>query len=1298
MTTQTAQQVVVQNQLFQFLTTPIVSSVGNNISQPSTTQFQLLPGYTYKLTAALNYATNETSYQWYDITNSKKVGVGGEVSCNSNPQNGTAVAYVTPTTPINVGLITVSIYGINNTVAASTTDGRCSWATIEMIGNVATVPFVGATTTTPGSLGIVPAPLSGQQNYYLQGNGNWSAVSSGGAIVGSSGVTPAQYYMAIQPVDNTTATLNQLFSFSTTPFMFSPGIPVTQLSSTQFQLLPGCTYKLTTALSWTGIETVYQWYNSTNSTYLGFPGTCSLSPNVWDSISLAYITPTTPINVGVMIKNMAPGFTTYGVYTDYNASGRAPWLTIEVVNSIASYYITTQPAAQTATPNLPFPFITTPLLISSGTLITQPSTTQFQLVSGYTYKLTAALAQCNGLTVYQWYDNTNNNKLGVSGANYPTFPMNTTAIAYVTPAATITVGLIIQSSSATSVSSAKADGRSSWAMIEVVSSNTSYYMTTQTAQQVVVQNQLFQFLTTPIVSSVGNNISQPSTTQFQLLPGYTYKLTAALNYTTSETSYQWYDITNNKKIGVGGEVTCPSNPQNGTAIAYVTPSAPINLGLITVSIQGSNNIVAASTTDGRCSWATIEMIGNVATVPFVGATATTTGSLGIVPAPPIGGNKFLLNGSGNWSAVGNSINVGVAQFLHVSKPNTDSMTYTTGSGITFQKIVGTSGNSIHNTVQNSVFVLQPGYTYKLTGNLNAVSSAGTYQWYNTTSGSTGYIGLGGYASTGNLCTAAIAYITPTSPTTVSLCPINNSMTFAPYSGNIASLTNWVMIEAMVITQYIQCANTNTTGTYPVNGGVNFQRIVSSAGTSITMSGTSSLFNLSPGYTYKLTGNFNTVNSTFAYRWYNQTTSAYIGSGGYAAAGYLTSVAVAYITPTVATTVLLAPVDATMTNFSYNGSLAVICNWATVEAVYTNTPLATIGGVPYDGIANYSHRKGNDGTSTYPAGSSGHVLAEGFNFEIDISSQNTLIGITGSQSQFILPAGYTYKLSGGLGATSVSGGVYQWYNYTPGYTGYIGTCGYTKPGYLNTMAVAYITTFVTTSVVLSLPLNTSGFGLTTYNGSLTTICNWSAIEVVYTNALPSSFLGATSSTSGSLGLVPAPTAGQQTYYLSGNGTWSPLIKSLNLMTAIALSGVQSASFPNIPSYANRITVVLDNAVIGSAQVPLLQLGGSGSIPTNDCQSSTTQITASSTLCENFTDGFRAAPLVPAASGKICSGSYVLTRVPSNVWICTGTFKFDNSTTHCGGRINLGVFLLDLIKLSTSNGTGTFTTGVVHLLYE
>ena len=174
---------------------------------------------------------------------------------------------------------------------------------------------------------------------------------------------------------------------------------------------------------------------------------------------------------------------------------------------------------------------------------------------------------------------------------------------------------------------------------------------------------------------------------------------------------------------------------------------------------------------------------------------------------------------------------------------------------------------------------------------------------------------------------------------------------------------------------------------------------------------------------------------------------------------------------------------------------------------------------------------------------------------------------------------------------------------------------------------------------------------------------------------------------------APASNTFLKYDGANYAWSA---PLTPMTPISLSGVQNALFTNIPSYANRITVVLDNVAIGAAQVPLLQVG-SGSIQTTDCQSYTTKIGAAGTIYENVTNGFQATTVGSSASGHVCHGCYVLVRASANVWICTGTFMGNNSTTQCSGRINV-TGVLDRVQLSTTGGTVTFTMGVVSLMYE
>lgn len=43
--------------------------------------------------------------------------------------------------------------------------------------------MIGATASTAGTHGLAPAPAAGDQDKYLKGDGTWSTVSGGGAII-----------------------------------------------------------------------------------------------------------------------------------------------------------------------------------------------------------------------------------------------------------------------------------------------------------------------------------------------------------------------------------------------------------------------------------------------------------------------------------------------------------------------------------------------------------------------------------------------------------------------------------------------------------------------------------------------------------------------------------------------------------------------------------------------------------------------------------------------------------------------------------------------------------------------------------------------------------------------------------------------------------------------------------------------------------------------------------------------------------------------------------------------------------
>jgi len=146
------------------------------------------------------------------------------------------------------------------------------------------------------------------------------------------------------------------------------------------------------------------------------------------------------------------------------------------------------------------------------------------------------------------------------------------------------------------------------------------------------------------------------------------------------------------------------------------------------------------------------------------------------------------------------------------------------------------------------------------------------------------------------------------------------------------------------------------------------------------------------------------------------------------------------------------------------------------------------------------------------------------------------------------------------------------------------------------------------------------------------------------------------------------------------------------TAVASTSGTSIDFTSIPSWVKRITVMLNGVSTNGASMVVVQLG-TGGVPTTSgyqgavWQTSTyTQITAG--LGVNGNNG--------AADARI--GSMTITNITGNTWI-SASLAFLNSATGGGGAgvIALGG-TLNLVRITTVNGTDTFDAGTVNILYE
>jgi hypothetical protein len=148
----------------------------SGITSPTTSSFLLPAGGTYVLTSCLTYCSGGTTYRWANITSGSKVFIGeaGDIA-NATPVAGIAIAYISTTVATTVALCVTSgpspIRGQSYDASA-----RGPWVSIQSLRNNNTITaFTGATSSTAGSIGYIPAPIAGDQTKFLCGDGNWQS-------------------------------------------------------------------------------------------------------------------------------------------------------------------------------------------------------------------------------------------------------------------------------------------------------------------------------------------------------------------------------------------------------------------------------------------------------------------------------------------------------------------------------------------------------------------------------------------------------------------------------------------------------------------------------------------------------------------------------------------------------------------------------------------------------------------------------------------------------------------------------------------------------------------------------------------------------------------------------------------------------------------------------------------------------------------------------------------------------------------------------------------------------------------
>jgi hypothetical protein len=162
----------------------------------------------------------------------------------------------------------------------------------------------------------------------------------------------------------------------------------------------------------------------------------------------------------------------------------------------------------------------------------------------------------------------------------------------------------------------------------------------------------------------------------------------------------------------------------------------------------------------------------------------------------------------------------------------------------------------------------------------------------------------------------------------------------------------------------------------------------------------------------------------------------------------------------------------------------------------------------------------------------------------------------------------------------------------------------------------------------------------------------------------------------------------------NGAVTPakLSQPLTLGTPQNTTSGTFVDFTSIPSWVNRITLLLNGVSTNGSNNYLVQIGA-GSFTTSGytayCNLNTNAVSSTAGFIQTFNNTATTATI----------GRVVLTRLTGNTWISDGINgrSSDSGISKSAGSIALGG-VLDRLRLTTVGGTDTFDAGSVNILYE
>ena len=156
-------------------------------------------------------------------------------------------------------------------------------------------------------------------------------------------------------------------------------------------------------------------------------------------------------------------------------------------------------------------------------------------------------------------------------------------------------------------------------------------------------------------------------------------------------------------------------------------------------------------------------------------------------------------------------------------------------------------------------------------------------------------------------------------------------------------------------------------------------------------------------------------------------------------------------------------------------------------------------------------------------------------------------------------------------------------------------------------------------------------------------------------------------------------------------------SITSGTAVASTSGTAIDFTGIPSWVKRITVMLSNVSTNGASLLRMQLGVGGVATTTGYLGSSFASITNAVVVDTFSSGVDFGNT--SADGDRKHGNVTFTNVTGDTWSFTGMTGLSNTgrISYLSGSVPLSG-TLNMVRITTVNGTDTFDSGTVNIMYE